>query len=290
MTTSPRCKTGSSGGDARWATIRVTAKRLNTADREHHAPCAVAKIGADRNLRGQVEAADDFARSNHLDPVAHSAPTSALCTKAKASINGVPTSLINSNGAAPVPPSAPSTVINRRAPRFDHGFTDGQKFLALSDTEFEAHRFSVGSFTQNIQKSSNSIGVLKTLCPPGEITSLPSGTSRISEISLVTLAAGKIPPWPGLAPCEILSSIMTTFARRAFLVNFSRSKPPVLGAATEVARADLPNDVRCPFEMEILRRESSFAGVLVKVAALSAAAERPHGIGAQRPVTHGRNI
>ena len=38
-------------------------------------------------------------------------PFSASYTNAKPSRNGIPTELLNSNGAAPVPPSPPSTVI-----------------------------------------------------------------------------------------------------------------------------------------------------------------------------------
>ncbi len=38
-------------------------------------------------------------------------PTKASWTKASPSLYGVPTELENSNGAAPVPPSAPSTAI-----------------------------------------------------------------------------------------------------------------------------------------------------------------------------------
>ncbi len=38
------------------------------------------------------------------------------------------------------------------------------------------------------------MGVENALCPGGELTSWPIGTPRISAISGVTLAAGKIPP------------------------------------------------------------------------------------------------
>ena len=50
--------------------------------------------------------------------------------------------------------------------------------------------------------------------------SLP-GTSRASAISAVTLAAGRMPPWPGLAPWETLISIILTCGRVAFLRNRS---------------------------------------------------------------------
>ncbi|MNL21787.1 hypothetical protein D3C87_1430920 [compost metagenome] len=51
---------------------------------------------------------------------------------------------------------------------------------------------------------------LKVLCAGGDITVVPATTFLISAISGVFLAAGKIPPWPGFAPCESLISIILT--------------------------------------------------------------------------------
>ena len=48
--------------------------------------------------------------------------------------------------------------------------------------------------------SNSSRGLEKAVCPGGESTSWPIGTSRILAISAVSLAAGSIPPCPGLAP------------------------------------------------------------------------------------------
>ena len=45
-----------------------------------------------------------------------------------------------------------------------------------------------------------SIGVEYAEWPDGETQSAPIGTPRVAEISAETLAAGKTPPWPGLAP------------------------------------------------------------------------------------------
>ena len=55
-----------------------------------------------------------------------------------------------------------------------------------------------------------SIGVEKAECDAGEMQSLPIGTSRASAISGVILAAGSMPPWPGLAPWLSFSSTIFT--------------------------------------------------------------------------------
>ena len=52
-------------------------------------------------------------------------------------------------------------------------------------------------------KSISSKGVPKALWLAGEVQSMPSGTPRVEAISALTLRPGRIPPCPGLAPCEI---------------------------------------------------------------------------------------
>jgi len=71
-----------------------------------------------------------------------------------------------------------------------------------------------------------SIGVRKALWAGGEITSWPMGTWRISEISCVTLAAGRMPPWPGLAPWLTLISTILTASVVALAAKRSSEKPP----------------------------------------------------------------
>jgi hypothetical protein len=51
---------------------------------------------------------------------------------------------------------------------------------------------------------------------------------NISAISRVNLAAGRMPPWPGLAPWLSLISIILTCASVARSTNGSAAKPPVL--------------------------------------------------------------
>ena len=56
----------------------------------------------------------------------------------------------------------------------------------------------------------SSSGVENSLWRGGETQSRPSGTPRVAAISAVTLAAGRTPPWPGLAPWLSLISIILT--------------------------------------------------------------------------------
>ena len=73
-----------------------------------------------------------------------------------------------------------------------------------------------------------SIGVLNAACEAGETQSTHGWTPRASAISSVTLGPGSTPPWPGLAPCESLSSIIFTCGSRALAVKRSSEKLPSL--------------------------------------------------------------
>ena len=72
----------------------------------------------------------------------------------------------------------------------------------------------------------SSIGVAKALCAEGEMQSMPTGTPRAAAISGVTLAAGSMPPWPGLAPWLSFSSIILICGSRACSAKRSGLKWP----------------------------------------------------------------
>ena len=71
-----------------------------------------------------------------------------------------------------------------------------------------------------------STGVENAVWADGEMQASPCGTPRASAISAVTLGPGRTPPWPGLAPWLIFSSIMRTWGLRAFSAKRSALKLP----------------------------------------------------------------
>ena len=71
-----------------------------------------------------------------------------------------------------------------------------------------------------------SIGVVKAACDAGETQSTQGWTPRASAISRVTFGPGRTPPWPGLAPCESLISIIFTCGSPAFFAKRSSEKLP----------------------------------------------------------------
>ena len=75
-------------------------------------------------------------------------------------------------------------------------------------------------------KRSRPIGVSNAECEAGDTQSTQGGTPRAAAISRVTLGPGSMPPWPGLAPCESLTSIIRTCSVQAFSMKRSVSKRP----------------------------------------------------------------
>ena len=155
-------------------------------------------------------------------------PSKALFTNIKASRIGVPTEFVISVGAAPVPPSPPSTVIKSGvipvstialhiAKNSSFRPIQSLKPIGLPSDN------SRSSFTNN----NSSLGVEKALWDGGDITSAPIGTCLILDISSVTFAAGKIPPCPGFAPWDNFISIILTTSLEAFSRKVSGLKLPL---------------------------------------------------------------
>ena len=134
---------------------------------------------------------------------------------------------MNSSGAAPVPPSLPSTTMKSGA-------------VPLSSMALQMARNSTGWPRQSLNptglppdrprnlsiKSIISSGVEKAPWLAGETQSMPIGTPRMAAISGVTLAAGRTPPWPGLAPWLSLISIILICGFCATRRNFQAEKAP----------------------------------------------------------------
>ena len=154
-------------------------------------------------------------------------PVSVLCTSSSPSCSGAPTWSVNSSGAAPVPPSAPSTTMKSGV-------------MPVSSIALHSANHSHGWPMHNLKpvglpperrrsrsmKCIISIGVPNAECRAGLTQSTPTGTPRAAAISGVTLGPGNTPPWPGLAPWLSLSSIIFTCGAVAFSTKRSSLKLP----------------------------------------------------------------
>jgi hypothetical protein len=188
-------------------------------------------------------------------------PTSELRTSSSPSCSGAPTWSVNSSGAAPVPPSAPSTTMKSGT-------------MPVSSIALQMANHSQGWPMHSLKpvglppdscrrRSMNciiSMGVENALCAAGLTQSTPTGTPRAAAISGVTLGPGSTPPWPGLAPWLSLSSIIFTCGSVALATNLLLVEAAVVVAAAEVARADLPDQVAAVHAVVLADR--AFTGVV----------------------------
>jgi hypothetical protein len=121
---------------------------------------------------------------------------------------------VNSSGAAPVPPSAPSTTMKSGVmPVASMALT-----IANHSHGWPMHSLKpTGLPPESSRSAMNCIissGVAKALCAPATRSPVPTGTPRAAAISGVTLGPGSTPPWPGLAPWLSLISIIFTCGSR----------------------------------------------------------------------------
>jgi hypothetical protein len=134
-----------------------------------------------------------------------------------------------SAGAAPVPPSAPSTMMKS-------GVVPSSTIaLQIASSSWRAPTQSLkpvglppASSRMCAMKRTSSRGVEKTLCDGGDTHVSPAGTSRALAISCVTFGPGRTPPIPGLAPCDSFNDTNLTWSCAAFSANLCSSNPPSL--------------------------------------------------------------
>ena len=215
-------------------------------------------------------------------------PTSALCTISRPSVSGVPTWSSYSSGAAPVPPSEPSTMTKS-------GLVPSASIaLQIASTSTRAPTHSLiptglppASSRIRARKSTSSRGVLNVGCAEGLMHFCPTGTPRTAAISAVTFAAGSTPPIPGFAPCESLSETHLTASCGGLVGELVGVEVAVGRAGAEVAAAQLPHQVAA---VQVVRGQTALTGVVGEAAVGRADVERAQGVGRQRPEAHRRDV
>ena len=154
-------------------------------------------------------------------------PTRELWTKRKPSRIGIPILSTNSTGAAPVPPSLPSTTIKSGYILLSNiAFTIANQSAILPMQSLKPTGLPFDKLRSSWIKRHNSKGDLKAEWLAGDMQSSPKGTPRVSAISGVTLDAGNTPPWPGFAPWDNLISIILIWGSSATVLKRSGSKRP----------------------------------------------------------------
>ena len=129
---------------------------------------------------------------------------------------------VNSSGAAPVPPSLPSITMKSGAtPLSTIALHRAMNSVLWPTHSLKPTGLPPDSFRSFAMNAIISSGVENALWAAGDTQSTPTSTSRAAAISGVTFLPGSTPPWPGLAPCDSLISIILICGDAASAVNFS---------------------------------------------------------------------
>ena len=152
----------------------------------------------------------------------------ASTTSGRLSWIGRPTKSIRLAGAAPVPPSALSTVMKSGAEATPRATISRQKSSIQVSSPITV-LIPVGlpvTRRTRATRSSRSPTSSVSRCRFGLTESRPAGMPRIAAISSVTLAAGRMPPLPGLAPWLSLISNIRTWSSAAIRARRPSSSTP----------------------------------------------------------------
>ncbi len=102
----------------------------------------------------------------------------------------------------------------------------------------------------------------------GETTSLPASTPRASAISGVTFSPGRMPPCPGLAPWDSLTSIIFYLVESGIAGEPLFVESAVFVATSEVSGTNLPDQISAWFP--VIADMEPFAGIVIEVPHLCA--------------------
>src|SRR6202162_5965546 len=205
-------------------------------------------------------------------------PTRVLCTSSSASCSGVPMWSANSIGAAPVPPSPPSTTMKS-------GVTP------VSSIALQMPKNSHGCPSENLKP----IGL-----PPESSRSRPMKSRSSSGVSDADRHAARLGDLRGHLGARQHAAVAGLGALRdldldhldlggaRLLGELFRIELAVRRAAAEIAAADLPDQVAAV--LAGIAADPALAGVVGEAAELGALVERAHRVRRERAEAHRRNV
>src|SRR5262245_12768723 len=188
---------------------------------------------------------------------------------------------MNSSGAAPVPPSVPSTTIKSGVRLVvSIALTKARNSQGCPTHNLKPTGLSPDRRLNSAMNSIIPIGVEKAECLTGETQSWPMGTSRMREISRVTFAAGNTPPWPGLALGQLDFDHLDLGSRRVSSESLRRERAVVI-ATTKVSRTDLPDQIAAV--LQVIGTDTTLSRIVGKTAELGPFVKCPDGVGGHGP-------
>ncbi len=212
-----------------------------------------------------------------------------LCTNSRPSRIGTPMWSVNSTGAAPVPPSLPSTTMKSgRMPVSSMALAMPMNSHGWPRQNLKPTGLPPDSSRSCWMKCISSIGVENALCARRRDAVFAHQDAAGVGDFLGDLVLGQDPAMAGLGALAHLDLDHPHLRRLRLCGEAFRVEAPVGGAAAEVAAAELPGQVAAVFA--VIGADAAFAGVVGEVAELGALVQRANGVGAERAEAHGRDV
>ena len=217
------------------------------------------------------------------------APISALRTKTSPSRIGMPRWSANSSGAAPVPPSLPSTTMKSgRMPVSSIALQTREKLPRVADAKLEADRLAaaqapeLGDEAHHLERGREGAVARRRKAVAADRHAADrrdffGDFRRRQHAAVAGLGA--------LAELDLDHLDLVVGGRGGEAGGIERAFG---GAATEIARADFPDHVAAA--LAVIGAEAAFAGVMGEAAERRAAIEGANGVGAQRAEAHRRDV
>ena len=171
---------------------------------------------------------------------------------------------------------------------FQHRLDDAHEFAPMADAELEPHRLAPRQFAQLADKGAKFERRGKGRMRRGGDTVLSHrDAARLGDFG-GDLGCGQHAAMAGLGPLAELDFDHLDLRIAGLCAEFLGVKAPIGGAAAEIARRHLIDQVAAP--LPVIARDAAFAGVMGKTARLGSAIERKDRIGRHRPERHGRDV
>jgi hypothetical protein len=258
----------------------VALERLDAADRQHRLAPDVDHVGAEREREQRAVGQPEPACADEHDVLGQAPPRGTRVGAREADLERQRD--VVGEGQRRGAGAALGTVdrdVVRPGAGLAHAPRERLPEAQLADRRLDADGRPVRSAIASISSMSSSTFV-NAVWRGGRDAVLALGTPRMRAISGVTFAPGSMPPRPGLAPCESLNSIGPDRALGDPLAQAVQRERPVVGAAAEVARADLEDQLAA---VQVRRGETALADVVQARRRGGAAVERLDAGGDSEP-------
>ena len=269
--------------------VGVAGLGLDAAHREHEAARRVRPVGAECERAGDVEGGDELARGADLQPVAQAGAAQRVVREGQAlderHAHVVGEFQRRRAGAALL---AVDNDEIRHDAGLQHGPDDAHELAPVADAELEADRLAARQLAQPANERDKLDRRREFGMRGGRDAILAERhAARLADLGR-DLGGRQHAAMARLGALGELDLDHLDLGIGGLLAELLGVEAALGGAAAEIARADLPDDVAAA--LAVVARDAALAGIVGEAAGLGAEIERQDGVGRERAEAHRRNV